>query len=115
MNSHPKETLILTLKKIARTWSPVPLSAEFGRPVYRWISAIYSVPFDVLVLIGMFSSALRPSAKALLLIPAVYFTMVHAMSVGSLRYRVPVEPMLAVIAAAGAIAIVRNISQRLDV
>jgi hypothetical protein len=34
-----------------------------------------------------------------LLIPAIYFTAVHMLSVGSLRYRIPAEPPMAVIAA----------------
>jgi hypothetical protein len=60
---------------------------------------MYAIPFDLLVIAGLFSTGLRPGAKMVLLIPAIYFTAVHGMSVGSLRYRVPVEPMLAVIAA----------------
>jgi hypothetical protein len=42
---------------------------------------------------------MRRSAKVFLLIPAIYFTAVHMASVGSLRYRIPVEPPMAVIAA----------------
>jgi hypothetical protein len=93
----------LTLAKIARTWSPLPLSAEFGRPLYRAISAAYALPFDALVIAGLFlSRRLSGRAKLVLLAPAAYFTIVHALSVGSLRYRVPIEPELAVIAATGA-------------
>jgi hypothetical protein len=93
----------LTLTKIARTWSPLPLSAEFGRPMYRAISAVYALPFDALVIVGLFGSRrVTRGTKLLLLTPAVYFTVVHALSVGSLRYRVPVEPELALIAGIGA-------------
>jgi hypothetical protein len=100
---HLSELPALTLRKIARTWSPVPLSAEFGRVVYRLISAAYTIPLDVLAIVGLFCSCrLGRLARGLLVTPVVYFTVVHALSVGSLRYRVPVEPMLAVLAAAGA-------------
>jgi hypothetical protein len=98
---HPARLPELTLAKSARTWSPVPLSREFGRPAYRLLSAAYAIPFDLLVLIGLFSPALSRRGKWLLITPALYFTLVHALSVGSLRYRVPIEPELAVIAAAG--------------
>src|ERR1019366_2351716 len=101
IRNHPTEALGLVIKKIARTWSPIPLSAEYARPVYRWTGAIFAIPFDLLVIIGLFSPRLRRGAKTLLLVPAIYFTIVHGMSVGSLRYRIPVEPVLAVIAAAG--------------
>jgi hypothetical protein len=51
-------------------------------------------------LAGLFSPSLPGSAKMFLLAPAVYLTVVHAMSVGSLRYRIPAEVPMAVIAAA---------------
>jgi hypothetical protein len=103
---HLSDLPALMLRKIARTWSPVPLSAEFGRTGYRLISAAYAVPSDVLAIAGLLCSRrLTRLAKGMLVTPVVYFTIVHAMSVGSLRYRVPVEPMLAVLAAAGAMAL----------
>jgi hypothetical protein len=40
------------------------------------------------------------SAKVLLIAPAVYLTVAAAASVGSLRYRIPAEVPMAVIAAA---------------
>jgi hypothetical protein len=91
----------LAVAKIARLWTPVPLSADFGRPLYRAISALYAIPFDILLIAGLYSRGLTRSAKLMLLTPAIYFTIIHALSVGSLRYRVPVEPELAVIAASG--------------
>ena len=109
---HPAELPRLTVAKIARTWSPLPLSAEFGRPLYRAISGSYAIPFDVLAICGLFSRRLMRGAKVLLLTPAIYFTIVHALSVGSLRYRVPVEPELAVLVAIGAAAIFGGGAQR---
>jgi hypothetical protein len=98
----PGRLVGLTLRKIARTWSPVPLSEEFGRPAYRLIALAFALPFDVLVIVGIFRGGARRSAILFLLLPALYFTAIHAMSVGSLRYRVPAEPPLAVLAGAGA-------------
>lgn len=109
--NHPGRLPGLTLAKIARTWSPVPLSQEFGRPLYRLAGAAYAIPFDLLVLIGLFSPALNRRGKWLLVTPALYFTLVHAMSVGSLRYRVPVIPELAVIAGAGIAGLVSDGAQ----
>jgi hypothetical protein len=92
----------LTLRKIARTWSPVPLSDEFGRPIYKLIALAFALPFDLLLIVGIFRGGLRRSAVFFLLLPALYFTAIHAMSVGSLRYRMPAEPPLAVLAGVGA-------------
>jgi Alg9-like mannosyltransferase family len=98
IQSHPRRVAELMLKKILRTWSLVPLSAEFGRPLYRAISAAYALPLDLLAILGIFSPRLSRTAKMLLLTPVFYFTLVHALSVGSLRYRVPVEPESAILA-----------------
>ncbi len=92
----------LTAVKIARTWSPIPLSSEFGRPLYRMISAAFALPADLLVsTIGLFQRSLSRREKMLLVVPAIYFTILCILSVGSLRYRLPAEPLLVVIAAAG--------------
>jgi hypothetical protein len=98
----PGRLVPLTLRKLARTWSPLPLSAEYGGRLYLAVGLCYSLPFDLLVLIGLLFA--RPGRRAALLaaLPALYFTVVHSLSVGSLRYRVPAEPPLAVLAAAGA-------------
>ena len=102
IRENPGRVARLTVAKTARTWSPVPLSAEFGRPLYRAVALLFALPFDVLVIVGIFAGRLPRAAVVYVLAPMVYFTAVHALSVGSLRYRVPAEPALAVLAAAGA-------------
>jgi hypothetical protein len=97
--THPARAVELIGAKLLRTWSPVPLSQAFGRPSLRVIALAYSLPFDVLVVIGLFRGGLPRSAKMFLLTPALYFTIIHALTVGSLRYRVPAEPLLAVLIA----------------
>ncbi len=98
---HPKQLVGLTLRKIARGWSPVPLSQDFGRPLYRWVGGGYAVPFDLLCLIGLASPRLSGGAKRLLVAPAVVLTLVQAVTVGSIRYRMPAEAELAVLAGVG--------------
>jgi hypothetical protein len=97
--THPARVCSLIGAKLARTWSPMPLSREYGRPGLRAIAMLYSIPFDLLVVVGLIWGNLPRPAKTLLLAPAVYFTIVHALTVGSLRYRVPAEPPMAIIAA----------------
>ena len=96
---HPKRACALAGAKLARTWSPLPLSSEFGRPAYRLIALIYSLPFDVLLILGLVRGELVRPAKVFLLAPAIYLSIVHALTVGSLRYRLPAEGPMAIIAA----------------
>ena len=104
----PLRAAQLAFEKAKRMWSPVPLSQEYGNWKYRTVGLLYTLPFDVLVLIGLFRRSpgggpLSRSAKAFLLLPAIYFTAVHMLSVGSLRYRIPAEPPMAVLAASAAV------------
>jgi len=101
---NPAEALRLAVVKIGRTWTPVPLSEQFGsKSVYVWGEACYAIPLMGLALIGLLRRGLPVSAKMLLITPAIYFTIVHAASVGSLRYRSPVEPMMAILAASASV------------
>jgi hypothetical protein len=97
--AHPGRVLALAGAKLARTWWPAPLSREYRRPALWWAAMAYSLPLDVLVLAGLLWGRMPRSAKVFLIAPAIYFSIIHALTVGSLRYRVPVEPPLAVIAA----------------
>ncbi|MDB5319065.1 MAG: family glycosyltransferase, 4-amino-4-deoxy-L-arabinose transferase [Phycisphaerales bacterium] len=104
IRAHPAQSLKLMGMKILRTWSPVPLSNEYGSSrLYVAVGLCYGVPFDILILLGLWKGMLPRTAKVLLLLPAIYFTGIHASSVGSLRYRIPFEPPMAVIAGSWAL------------
>ena len=100
IKDNPGRAIVLGLKKISRTWSPIPLSAEYGGNVRIVIlAAIYTIPLFVLTIVGLCRSNLSMPAKVFLLLPAIYFTAIHALSVGSLRYRLPADVPMAVVAA----------------
>ena len=84
---------------MARTWSPVPLSSEYGSRRNVIVAALYIIPLLLLVVLGLCRGPLSVSAKVLLVLPAIYFTAAHAVSVGSLRYRLPADVPMAVVAA----------------
>ena len=112
VRANPQRAVTLAWVKAARTWSPVPLSREYGDWKRSVVLLAYSVPLDLMVvagLVGPLGGGMRRGAKVFLLLPAIYFTAVHMMSVGSVRYRVPVEPALAVIAAGAVAELVRMI------
>ncbi|MGA2439478.1 MAG: glycosyltransferase family 39 protein [Tepidisphaeraceae bacterium] len=97
---HRLEAIRLAGTKIARTWSPMPLSQEYGsRRLYESAGLGFGTVLDVLVLIGLRRGILSGPVKRVLMLPAVYFTVVAALSVGSLRYRIPAEGPMAIVAA----------------
>jgi hypothetical protein len=100
----PRRVAELAAAKAARMWSPVPLSQEYGGWKYRTVGLVYSVPLYLACVVGISRRTTLPrAAKVLLLIPAIYFTAVHMLSVGSLRYRIPAEPPMAVLAASAVV------------
>jgi 4-amino-4-deoxy-L-arabinose transferase-like glycosyltransferase len=102
IRENPKRAIKLAGEKVLRTWSPRPLSREFGTPLYVAAALAYCVPFDLLVILGLlYDTRPRKSLKLFLLMPAVYLTVTAAASVGSLRYRIPAEVPMSVLAAAG--------------
>jgi 4-amino-4-deoxy-L-arabinose transferase-like glycosyltransferase len=109
---HPERVLTLAAAKLARTFSPVPLSDQFGRPLYRLVAAAYAVPVYALAVLGIIFPWASRRAKLFLLLPVLYFAAVHAFSVGSLRYRMPVEPFLAVLASAGLMCLTLSVNSR---
>jgi hypothetical protein len=99
IRENPRRVLELTVMKIARTWSPIPLSNEYGGDARLvGMSLGYMVPFYLLILAGLWFSPAPRAVKTFLVAPAVYFTLVHAASVGSLRYRIPADVPMAVVA-----------------
>jgi hypothetical protein len=116
IRTHPIQSIRLMGSKIARTWSPFPLSTEYGgKRMYVIVGLCYSLPLYVMILLGLWKSTLASPVKVLLVIPAIYFTGIHALSVGSLRYRIPFEPPMAVLVgswASGALGILHGPSRR---
>jgi 4-amino-4-deoxy-L-arabinose transferase-like glycosyltransferase len=103
---HPRRALELAARKVARTWSPVPLSSDYGSRRNVIIGALYVIPLMLLVVLGLWRGPLPASAKVFCLLPAIYFTGAHAVSVGSLRYRLPADVPMAVVAASAGGALI---------
>jgi 4-amino-4-deoxy-L-arabinose transferase-like glycosyltransferase len=109
LREQPGRSVLLALKKMGRTWSPIPLS-QTDRPIYLLAGLVYTLPVFALALAALFATELPRHAKAFLLAPAAYLTLVHVASVGSVRYRLPAEPALAILAAAGLAAALASLS-----
>ncbi len=90
----------LALVKIARTWSPVPNAREFRSSYVRLVSVGWTLPVYVLAVWGCVVLLRRNrSAVVALLIPALTVLLMHAVFVGSVRYRLVAMPNLELLAA----------------
>ncbi len=103
----------LALRKMGRTWSPWLNAADFRGAWVEVGMVLWHVPLFIFALMGIWPlrekevEGIPFRIKVLLLIPVVYFTGVHALFLGSVRYRVPLMPLVCVFAAAGVLKVVR--------
>ena len=88
--------------KFTRFWRLWPFAEEYRTPLYVVGSIVSFVPVLVLAIVYLifFSSGHFVRIFPLLLFIG-YLTAVHMVMVGSIRYRLPLEPFLIVLAAAG--------------
>lgn len=86
--------------KLARTWTPSPNVAEYRTGATAWIGGAYSVGvygLAVASLVWCLARSRDPRVRRLQLLAwsaALYFALVHAVYIGSVRYRLPVMPLL---------------------
>lgn len=110
--NNPLRTMELAILKAGRYLSPTLNAAAFsGGPVFLVSLAWYAL-FWGLVIAGLVSLRAQPGLIALLTGPFLQFLVVHMVFVGSIRYRLPVEFPLSIIAAQGWGAMMAKIGGR---
>ncbi|MBM4042511.1 MAG: hypothetical protein FJ290_28810 [Planctomycetes bacterium] len=99
---NPGRTLALAAIKLGRFWNVVPNLEQFRGPL---ACAAVGVPYAVVMLLaiaGLVRPGRRAEAALILLLPVVYYCLVHMVFVGSVRYREALMPLLIVVAGRGA-------------
>jgi hypothetical protein len=103
--AHPAEVALLAWRKFLRTWSLWPNGGDIGSGTLR--VALTAGCFGILVLacVGSFQRATTIEGSCwgvnFYWLPTVYFTLLHMIFVGSIRYREPAVLVLTVLAGVG--------------
>lgn len=100
---NPGRAIELTLIKLWRYWKPWPNAAQFGGLGPAVMVAAFFLPLMVFAARGFWIARHRQWVWLLTLGPILYFAAIHSLFVGSLRYRLPAEYPLCVLAAAGCV------------
>ncbi len=102
MLDDPGRVIELAAVKFLRTWSLWPNVAEHRTGAAAWASLLFMLLVLPAAFVGIARlwCARQRRLLALLLLPVVYFTLVHMIYIGSLRYRVPIMPFMEVLGAA---------------
>jgi 4-amino-4-deoxy-L-arabinose transferase-like glycosyltransferase len=101
IRDHPRKAVELTLDKVARFWMPWPNAEQFSGMGLRLTVAAYFIPVVLAAVLGWILGPRNYWAWVLTLGPILYFSAIHAVFLGSLRYRLPAEYPLCIAAAVG--------------
>lgn len=99
IRKNPGRFLELAGKKFLRFWSVVPNAKDFQKPVYFWTSLIFYTPVFILGCLGIIQGIKRWRELGLFYCVLIFFTLTHMVFLGSVRYRMPVMPLMLLFAA----------------
>lgn len=99
--NNPGRAVWLSAVKLWRFWKPWPSADQFGHPLAAAVLTLTWVLTMLPAALGVWLSRDRLAAWSVPLAPIVYFSLVHLVFVGSLRYRLPAEYPLCVLSAVG--------------
>jgi len=110
IKADPGHFIAMMPVKFLRLWRPWPYTGDYQNPLIVAASVASAVPAFMLALVGL---ALTLRTNFIRLAPCLayvgYLTFVHVVTFGSVRYRVPLEPIVLILAAAGLVEILRRI------
>lgn len=97
--------------KFLRIWSPLPNASEFGSRTLRLVLLVSFVPAISLAAWGLWQSRGLGWQAWLLVLPAIYFTLLHVIFVSSIRYRQPAMVPLLIFAAVAVTSLLNHFGQ----
>ncbi len=101
---HPGRFLALCLVKLEAFWNVLPNADKYRGGLAMWVSALSSGPILVFGVVGAWTTRLAWRRLLPIYVLIGYFTVLHAVTIASLRYRLPIEPYLILVACAGAVS-----------
>ena len=110
--NNPLQTMELGILKAGRYLSPTLNAADFSGGPASLLCLLWYGVFWGLTIAGIVSLRKQPVLIALLTGPFLQFLVVHMVFVGSIRYRLPVEFPLSIIAAQGWVVMMARIGAR---
>lgn len=101
IRNNPKRIVKLAGAKFLRIWSLTPNVETYRTGPMAWISAFWMLLILTTAIIGWWYVRHDIVSWLILLTPALVFTGLHMIFVGSVRYRLPAMPMLMVLSGIG--------------
>ncbi|MCA9064164.1 MAG: hypothetical protein KDA96_13935, partial [Planctomycetaceae bacterium] len=106
---NPGRSLELAMIKAARFLSLTPNADSFSNQFVNLACLVFYLPFFAMAVWGLWVTRGNFFLILILAGPLVQFLLVHMVFVGSIRYRLPVEFPLSILAARGVLAILQRV------
>ena len=95
IKENPKSFVKLTIIKIKRLWQPYPYAEEYRGLFYKILSIFSYGTILVFSILFMITHLKKHFIRVFpLIIVIVLTTLIHSLTIASIRYRFPVEPIL---------------------
>jgi 4-amino-4-deoxy-L-arabinose transferase-like glycosyltransferase len=107
---NPSDAIQLSLVKLQKTWAPIPVAQEV-QPLIRWAEGIGYGGLVVGAIAGAWWMR-RERGAWLTWMPCLYLALLHAIFIGSVRYRQPGVLLLCPLAAVGWMVVFEWIRRR---
>jgi hypothetical protein len=109
VREHPGRFLEMAAIKFARLWRPWPYTDQYHNKLYIAASLLSFGPMALLALFYLLRWGWRERLRVGPLILFIgYLTGIHMVTIGSVRYRLPMEPFVIVFAAVAAARLLRS-------
>jgi 4-amino-4-deoxy-L-arabinose transferase-like glycosyltransferase len=105
---NPQRFLELASLKFLRVWRVTPVNDAYRSVSMFVISVLSFVPLLLLAGFGLVMTRQYPRKLSPIFFFALGYTAVHMVFVGTIRYRLPLEPFLIIFAAAGLSGLLKN-------
>ena len=107
----------LAVKKFTRMWNPLPNVETYQSLLIRSVSVLWILPTFLLALTGTYllwcmENRFHRKILLWLLLPALYYSAIHSLFIGSIRYRLGAIPMLEILAAFTLVVLIEKIQAR---
>jgi len=94
IKEQPKRFVEMCWKRFLRFWHLWPNYPSYSKGIYKWLSLFSFGPVLFFAAITFWTLPEHRTKLSLIAVFIIYYTAIHVISIGSIRYRLPLEPLL---------------------
>lgn len=98
--SDPQYFIEMSVKKFMRFWHLWPNTYEYHAWYYKVVSILSLLPIILLTLLSIYVLKKELKRLSILYLFIGYYTVLHMITIGSIRYRLPLEPIMIALSSA---------------